>query len=104
MAYFTDGLMTYETLVFSALIMVKAQLRFLILKTTLHMPTREGHQQQSLQSCSGRRVTDKVFDFLGLKDVAGHDQVAWRCRIMVIPLRIKSHMLNLPDHRTLFTV
>src|SRR6516225_6527437 len=42
----SQSLVPNQTLIFSPLVMIESQLRFLVFKTTLHVPTRECHQQQ----------------------------------------------------------
>jgi len=66
----------------------QAQVPLLVLKATLHGPTRERHVPQHLHGRSGRRVRYEVLEFLVILGVAGHDQPV-RPRRQTVPLQVE---------------
>src|SRR6266852_2231013 len=104
MGHGRQGLVSDQAAVFSPFIMIKAQFGFLVFKTTFYVPTREGHQQQRLQSSFWGCVADKIFDLLRFENVACYEQMTRRAGVAVLQMRVKAYVFHLPNHRSLVAV
>src|SRR5271165_2909109 len=100
----TDFQMAFQSDVTPAFIMVEPDLSFLIFKTPLHTPTREGYEQHRVERGLGRSIADKKLQFVRVQYIPSDNQVqrlAWQA---ILIFRIKQHVLAFPDHWPFRTV
>src|SRR5208283_4377588 len=89
----TEDQMAFEPRITPPLVMVQADLAFVVLEAAFHAPAREGRQKDRSHRRLRRRIAHEELHLRGIEHVPRDHQMPTRTRQAVRPLQVEPHTL-----------